>query len=315
MDKANGSEDAKGAQDLSFELFIPQMYPWEVMKEGVERAEGLGFEKMWVADHFVSPVDPASDWFEAWTLLPALAAVTDLIRLGTLVTSITFRNPAVLARQALTLDHISGGRLQLGLGAGGARNCHTMTGVPLWEKRERVDRFGEFVEIVDAMLRNEKTTYEGTYYQVQEAMMQPAPVQQPRPPLTIAAHGARTLGIAARYADTWSSYYPGPDLSPEEGAQVIRELNDRLSEFASEIDRDPAEIRRSFAVGYTTDTPFVSEDAFQDFVGRFWEAGIQEFVLGYAPGLDRPGFEGKWITEAEMLTRVAQDWIPTLKSG
>ena len=117
-------------------------------------AKESGFDSVWVVDHFVNPTMPTGRWFEGWTMLAALAARTNRVRLGALVTSISFRNPAMLAKEALTVDHISDGRLELGIGAGGQVNDHTMTGSEPWPPAERVDRFGEFIAIVDALLDN-----------------------------------------------------------------------------------------------------------------------------------------------------------------
>jgi alkanesulfonate monooxygenase SsuD/methylene tetrahydromethanopterin reductase-like flavin-dependent oxidoreductase (luciferase family) len=108
-----------------------------------------------------------------------------------MVTTITYRNPAILAREAQTVDHISNGRLELAIGAGGAPADSTMTGVDLWEPTERVSRFGEFVEIVDGLLRGEEVTFRGSFYQTEAARIHPAPIQQPRPPISLAAEGPR----------------------------------------------------------------------------------------------------------------------------
>lgn len=153
-----------------------------------------------VVDHFVNPFFPSEPFLDGCTLLSALATHTRRIRLGTIVTNISLHNPAVLAKQALTVDHVSGGRLELGIGAGGAETNHTMTGTPDWNPRERAARLREVVEILDQMLQNEVTAFQGNYYQVESAQMHPAPIQRPRPPLTIAALGPTSLKIAARYS-------------------------------------------------------------------------------------------------------------------
>lgn len=125
--------------------------------------ESLGFDSVWLADHFVDPYQPDSPWFEAWTLLGALATETRTIRIGTLATSMPLRNPALLARQAITVDHISNGRLEVGLGAGVRRDpVHSMIGIENWFSAERVARFREAVEIVDRSLRGETVDYEGS---------------------------------------------------------------------------------------------------------------------------------------------------------
>lgn len=292
---------------MKFGVFIAQVFPWQDMVENALFAESLGFDSLWVADHFVNPYQPEVDWFEGWTLLSGLAAKTSTIRLGTMVTHVVYRNPAVLARQAMTVDHISNGRLEIGIGSGGSRHCHEMTGVPVWKPRERTDRFIEAVEIVDSMLKQEVTTYEGHYYQVSEAQMHPAPVQRPRPPLVVATHGPITLRLAARYGDGWSHYWPGQDLTPEEALDVVRGRGNRLSELAEEFGRDLGSIKRSQAVGYTDENPLVSMQALIDFVGRYGEIGIDEFIIGYAPGYEQ--FAGKFAIEPEQLEHIADEFL------
>ena len=171
---------------------------WERTVERWRRFEELGFDSVWDCDHWIQPSRPTGPYFEAWTLLAALAARSERIRVGVLVSSNTFRHPAWLAKQAATVDHISNGRLELGFGAGWYVPEHKMLGIPFPEPRELVDRFEEAVEIIDLLLRQEVTSFTGHHYQLSEAAFRPGPVQQPRPPLTLGAHGPRMLGIVAR---------------------------------------------------------------------------------------------------------------------
>jgi alkanesulfonate monooxygenase SsuD/methylene tetrahydromethanopterin reductase-like flavin-dependent oxidoreductase (luciferase family) len=283
---------------------------WPTLVEHWKEVEALGYDSLWVADHFAISSKAGETWFDGWSLLAALATLTSKIRIGTLVTNIIYRYPAVIARQALTVDHISGGRLELGIGATSKRDrAHRMIGIENWPTAERTQRFRETVEIVDLMLRQETICYTGRYYQINEAQMGPAAIQKPRPPLTIAAHGPTTLKLAAQYADSWNSY-GGFDISPKETLQVTRQRNELLNEFCAKIGRDPQAIRRSFLAGLTADTPLASLEAFYDFVGRFQEIGINEFIfyydyqdLGPGQGMDR-----------EMLERVAREAIPKVKA-
>jgi alkanesulfonate monooxygenase SsuD/methylene tetrahydromethanopterin reductase-like flavin-dependent oxidoreductase (luciferase family) len=276
-------------RELRFGLVTPQLVPWPAMVERWQTAEQAGFDSVWVVDHFVNPTMPAGRWFEGWTMLAALATQTSRVRLGALVTSISFRNPALLAKEALTVDHISDGRLELGIGAGGQANDHTMTGSDPWPPSERVDRFAEFVTVVDALLRGEEpVSYEGAYYRVREAIMTPGPVQKPRPPITIGAGGPKMLKIAARFADTLNTSAGGfgrnttrPDS--DEAVANVRRRNELLDGYCTEIGRDPTTLRRSLLAGggANPDDPWVSVEAFQDFVGRYHEAGIDEFLFYY----------------------------------
>ena len=316
MEGSEKNSKMEGVEEgVRFGIWTPQSTPWNEIVKRWQHFEALKFDSAWVVDHFVNPYLPKGFWFEGWTLLAALAARTSTIRIGTLVTNIIYRNPALLARQALTVDHISEGRLELGIGATSARDVsHGMTGVEVWDNRQRVDRFRETIEIVDQMLRNKVTTYQGHYYQINNAEMHPAPIQSPRPPLTIAAHGPKTLKIAATYGDSWSTLVGG-DLSSQEAIEITRQRNEMLNEYAVEVGRELDTITRSLAVGWTPDTPFVSLDSFYEFVGRYREVGINEFVFGYWTREEHiPEYQDlAHITDDGMLERIAGEAIPALR--
>jgi alkanesulfonate monooxygenase SsuD/methylene tetrahydromethanopterin reductase-like flavin-dependent oxidoreductase (luciferase family) len=197
-------------------VLIEQADPWSELVQNARAIEATGFDSVWVADHFANPFEETG-WLEAWTALAGLATATDKIRLGTLVTNIVYRHPAIVAKQAVTVDHISGGRLTLGIGAGGVPTCHQMTGTPYWSGKERQDRLGEFVAMVSQLLRETHSSFAGEHYSCENAFMQPRPVQA-RLPLLIAAHGPRSLKVAAEYGDTWSFYEPGTGLTGQEAA-------------------------------------------------------------------------------------------------
>ena len=246
--------------------------------------EALGFDSICVSDHFVDYTRPGYDWFECWTLLAALATHTKRVRIGTSVTNFAWRNPAFLARQALTVDHVSNGRLELGLGAGARGTIdpsYGMTGIPDYPPGERVARFREYVEIVDQLLRNKVSSYRGKYYSLEEACMQPDPVQKPRPPITIGALGPNMLRVAAKYADTWNTF-GGSDLSRDEFVATVSRQNSFLDRECRRIGRDPETLRRSLLVF----TPFIrtmysSVQAFEDIVKEFVKIGISEFIIFY----------------------------------
>ena len=282
---------------LRFGLCTDQNLTWERTLERWRLFERLGFDSAWDCDHYVQPSRPDGPYFEGWTLLAALAARTERIRVGVLVSCNTFRHPALLAKEAVTVDHVSGGRLELGLGAGWYEPEHAMYGIAFPPPRELVDRFREAVEVVDSLLRNELTTYRGRHYQLADAAFRPGPVQRPRPPLTLGAHGPRMLRIVARYADAWNSFG-----TPEQ----IRSRSAILDEACAEIGRDPREIVRSlyYWVARASGDPWSSTDAFLDVVGRYREVGIEEFVL------DHPRDD-----QLDVLERVAADVIPSLRDG
>ena len=279
---------------------------WEEMGERWRYLEELGFDSVWLADGFVWYRDTKAPWFEAWTLLAALAVQTSRIRIGTLVTAIPFRNPAFLARQAMTVDHISNGRLELGLGAGvtgGGDPSYRTAGIEDFAPRERVARFREAVEIIDSLLRDEVSTFEGLYYQTKDAVIEPQPVQRPRPSITIAAAGPAMLKVAARHADAWNTLWE-PGRSAAEMEEVIRQRSRILDDQCAAEGRDPSTVRRSLAVyHHELDTAYDSVDAFEDDVGRFSDVGIDEFILNFPLREDQlPIFE-----------RIARDAIPRLR--
>ncbi len=295
---------------LRFGIIQLQNRPWATLAENCQKVESLGYDSFWVGDHFVNGHNVEEDWFDGWSVLTALAAQTHTIRIGALVTNIIYRNPAVLAKQALTVDHISQGRLNLGIGATTERDpSHYMTGVEVWKTAERVQRFREVIEIVDHMLRNEITTYQGRYYTITDARMKPSPIQKPRPPLTIAAIGPTTLKVAAKYADTWNTY-GGWNLTPQQTLETLRERCDQLEQYCTQIGRDPNTITRSFLVGLTDDKPFASLDAFRDFIGRYGEIGFGEFIFYY----DYPTMPADKFLNREMLERIATEAIPAIRA-
>ncbi len=210
----------------------------------------------------------------------------------------------------MTVDHISNGRLELALGSGGAPLDHSMTGIPYWEMPERINRFREVVEIVDAMLTREETSYTGQYYRVEKATMYPRPVQRPRPPLTIAAHGPKTLEITARYADCWNSF-AGFNVSAARAKEITRQRNEILNEHCARLGRDPQAIRRSLG-GTAEETLFTSSQAFEDFVESYYEIGIHEFIFAW-PHDDKSGALCG-IRDRDQLEQVAAESIPKLRA-
>lgn len=293
------------SQELRFGIITIQNLPWEKEVERWKFVEALGFDSVWVADHFVDPYEPYSPWFEGWTLLAALAARTNRIRIGTLVSSISLRNPAMLARQALTVDHISNGRLELGLGTGVTWDpAYSMIGIENWPPKERVGRFREVVEVVDRCLRNRVTTYKGQYYQLRDAIMVPSPIQRPRPPITIGASGSLMLKLAARYADTWNSVPGEWHTSPDKMLEQTRRRNRLLNDYCEEIGRDPQTLRRSLLVfGSEAETVFNSVDTFNEVVKRYRNVGITDFIF-YYPSRDE---------QIQILQQIARTAIPKLR--
>jgi alkanesulfonate monooxygenase SsuD/methylene tetrahydromethanopterin reductase-like flavin-dependent oxidoreductase (luciferase family) len=295
--------------DVRFQVATLPNASWDEVLERFLKVEALGFDLASMADHFVNWANPSTPWFDLWTHAAAAAAKTTRIRLSALVAQIPLRNPAMLARQALSLDNISNGRLELGLGLGLPIDpSYDMMGIPNWSNKERVARFDEYVEIVDRMLTNEVTSYEGRYYQVNEAIMNPRPVQSPRPPIVIAAMGPVMLKKAAKYADIWNS------LSfAEEFEDQLSETRDRIARIdahCAEIGRDPSTLRRSYVMFDAKSRAsggmikyYESEAVFADMVERVLALGITDIGL-YYPERDE---------QQPMFERIATDVIPKLR--
>ena len=295
---------------LRFHVLLLPNAGWEELKARVLRLEELGIEVAARADHVVDWTNPAAPWFEAWSALAALAEATTTIRLSTVVSQIPLRNPAMLARQVSAVDQISNGRVELGLGSGLSIDpSSAMIGVPAWEPGERVARFAEYVDLIGQLFRNEVTTYEGRYYQVDGAPRQQA-VQAPRPPILIAALGRRMMRLAARHADIWNSISFLPSF--EEQLAETRGRREAIDAECEEIGRDPATLRRSYtmfdararsrggAIGY-----YESRDRFVDEVSRLAELGISDVGLYYPLDPDQLG----------SFEEIAGEVLPGLRSA
>jgi alkanesulfonate monooxygenase SsuD/methylene tetrahydromethanopterin reductase-like flavin-dependent oxidoreductase (luciferase family) len=250
----------------------------EQMREDWGYLDRLGICSLWLGDHYGVPRLPELPLWETWTLLAVLAGQTSRSTLGTLVTNVAMRNPAVLAKQITTVDHLSGGRLIVGLGTGYYEQEHAWVGVPFPPARDRVTRLGEAVEILDRLLRGERFRRDGEYFKVDHAPLFPRPVQHPRPPFMVGAFGARSLDVVATRADAWS--FAGRLGEPPESAlRRFRELGARLDDLCVAGGRAPAGVRRSYLAGFADEHPFGSTDAFDDVTGRLVEAGTDEIVF------------------------------------
>ena len=280
---------------VRFGVLTPQNVPWEELLGQWRTVEELGFDSVRVADHWVDFIEPHQPWFDAWALLGALASHTGRIRLGPLISPVAFHNPAFLARRAATIDHISSGRLELGLGTGipGTFDpSYSMAGLDDLSGRERVARLGEAVTIIDSLFRHEVTTFEGTFYRVHDAVLMPQPVQTPRPPITIAAFGPAMLDLTARHADTWSFMAPVPPMTTDTH-RWISQMIGAMDDACRRIDRDPSSLRRSLLVGKVEETfRCPSEGEFTDMVEQLLELGISEIIMPYpSEREDLPRFE------------------------
>jgi alkanesulfonate monooxygenase SsuD/methylene tetrahydromethanopterin reductase-like flavin-dependent oxidoreductase (luciferase family) len=291
------------APGLRFGLFLSQASKtWPQVLDEFTMAEALGFDHAWLVDHLVdTDGTPENGCLEAWTLLAAIAARTERIRLGVLVSSNTFRHPALLLKEAVTVDHVSGGRVNLGIGTGWHEDEHRRYGIDLPAPGERVDRFEEAVELIARLMREESATVYGRHYRLDDARLRPQPLQQPRIPIVIAAHRPRMLRIAARYADQWDTFAAMPGAATEGVEAQLAERIAGLDAACRAIGRDPAEIRRST---WTTREALRSTDAYLDFVRRHHRLGFTDFST-VAPK----------TADMAVLRAIATDVLPELRAG
>lgn len=226
-------------RSMRFGLDVAQQrMPWDELVRRVRLAEELGFDGAWGFDHF-QPMyaEGPGETFEGMTTLAALAAVTTRIRLGLLVTGVTYRHPSVFAAQALTVDHASHGRLELTLGAAWFDKEHDELGIPFPPTGERFALLEDTLEIVSRLFTGDVVTYEGKVVSLRNAQLRPTPVQQPHPPIWIGGSGPRrTLPLVARYADAWHSFGTPNSLRP---------AYERIDQLAIAAGRDPSDILRA----------------------------------------------------------------------
>jgi F420-dependent oxidoreductase-like protein len=233
---------------------------WRIADEG-------GFDHVWDFDHLASIGDGGPDRpiYEGWTLQAAIAEATKRVRIGCLVTGNTYRNPALLAKEAVTVDHLSGGRLEFGIGAAWAEIEHEMYGIEGLD--HRVGRLSESLRIIKSLFTEERTNFDGRYYHFKDAIANPKPIQKPYPPFWIGASGPTTLRLVARHADVWNIAGGNPNR--------VKELTPMLEEACGAVGRDPSEIRRSIQFGWDG----VDRQQLLELCARYRELGVTEQVI------------------------------------
>jgi alkanesulfonate monooxygenase SsuD/methylene tetrahydromethanopterin reductase-like flavin-dependent oxidoreductase (luciferase family) len=263
-------------------LILPE-HRWGVAAEKWRRAEDLGFDHAWTYDHIAWGELRDSPWFASIPTLTAAAMATTTIRLGTLVASPNFRHPVPFARELISLDDISGGRLTLGVGSGGQGWDATILGQRPWSLAERTSRFGEFVDLLDRLLREPEVSFSGRYWRAHEARTHPGCVQQPRIPFAVAATAPRSMRVAAAHAAVWVTNgdrsHRGPPLGPDEGAGVVARQLALLAETCEAQGRDPASIARLVLTGTRLDAGLRSRQAFQEVKEAYAAAGATDLVV------------------------------------
>ncbi|MEW2579373.1 LLM class flavin-dependent oxidoreductase [Streptomyces syringium] len=266
-------------------VILPDRRWSEGGRETWQRAEELGFHTAYTYDHLSWRTFRDGPWFGAIPTLTAAAAATSRLRLGTLVTSPNFRHPVTLAKELISLDDISGGRITLGIGAGGSgfdATALSKDGEGAWTPRERADRFAEFVPLLDRLLTEDVVTAPGEHYSAFEVRNIPGCVQRPRLPFAVAATGPRGLKLAARHGQAWVTT-GDPKVSetgtPDQSLEAIAGQIEKLGAACAAEGRDVAELEKVLLTGFTPDRPLASFDAFVDFAGRHAELGFDEIVV------------------------------------
>ncbi len=242
-----------------------------------QAADDAGFDHLWLMDHFLPLGQSATGWyrhephddvFEAWTTLAAMAERTKQIRIGVNVTGNLYRHTAVLAKMAATVDHLSGGRLEMGIGAAWAEREFDSLGIPMPPRGERIERLDEACEVLELLWTRDVADYDGRYYRLRGAISEPKPVQRPHPPLWIGGSGERkTLRVAAKHADVWNI----PGAEPDEAAR----LSGVLDAHCADVGRDPREIRRSVGIRFDPAAPARTAERAQAMLER----GFTELLI------------------------------------
>ena len=264
---------------------------WSVARERWRAAETLGFDHAWTYDHLTWRSLRDGPWFGALPTLTAAATATTRLRLGTLVASPNFRHPVPFAKELMTLDDISQGRLTVGLGAGGTGFDATALGQEPWSRRERADRFEEFVTLLDRLLAQPATTHEGRFYSAREARAVPGCVQQPRVPFAIAAEGTRGMRLAAALGATWVIV---------DGRGDAHDRIRRMLEVCAAAGREPETLGRLVLLGFR-ERPLAALEAFRDCAGRYAAMGFTDLVVHW------PRDAEPFTAQTRVLERVARE--------
>jgi F420-dependent oxidoreductase-like protein len=234
---AHGADDSMAK--IRFGLFAPQVgASYGAVRERAQLADQLGFDSIFFVDHFWSRGLVDLPHLEAWTLMASIAAVTERLRIGTLVVCNSYRNPALVAKMTASLDHISKGRAVLGLGAGWMDEEYRAYGYPFPSIRVRLEQLDEGLQVIQRMLSEERASFQGRYYSVDQAINSPKPIQKPRPPILIGGAGEKKmLRIVAEHADIWNC--------PNNASRQLAQKLDTLHRHCQEIGRDPGQIEIS----------------------------------------------------------------------
>ena len=280
-------------QPITFGVVTGQhQLTWPQLQEQWRLAEEAGFDSIWLFDHFLALYgDPDGPCLEASTLLAALALKTSRVRIGVLVYGNTHRNPALLAKELATVDHLSNGRLTIGIGAGWNEPEHRAYGIPFPSAADRVTMLDEGLQVMRSLFTERRTTFQGAHYQLEDAPFAPKPVQA-RVPILIGGERPMMLKLVAKHADLWDS-----SRSPE----ALREGREQIARNCAEIGRDPAEIACSVSLGADR---LEDDRGFAELVRAYHAAGARQLLFDFPLG--GPGLE--------TALRIARETLPALRA-
>ncbi|MFE9429178.1 LLM class flavin-dependent oxidoreductase [Kitasatospora sp. NPDC006697] len=290
-------------------VVLPE-HRWDTARRIWREVEEWGFDHAWTYDHLSWRSLKDGPWFGALPTLTAAATATERIRLGTLVTSPNFRHPVTWAKDVMTLDDVSGGRFIAGIGAGADGHDTEVLGSSAMTPGQRQDRFREFVELSDRLLRAPETDHRGRYFQAVGARMLPGCVQRPRVPFALAATGPRGLALVAEHAQIWITNGDPRRfgrLSEHEGLTLVGQQQDRLDQACATAGRAPSELARMINGSVVGDRPLASVERFVDFVGRCAEHGFTDVLVHY------PRSSSPFAADTRVFQRIAAEGLPAVR--
>jgi probable F420-dependent oxidoreductase len=268
--------------------FSQQVQPIDVHIDIWRIGDQAGFDHIWPFDHLIAlGPDPAAPIFDGWTVLGAMAAITTRARIGLNVTGNLYRHPGLMAKMAVTVDHLSNGRLEFGIGTGWNEPEFTQFGLPFPSAGDRVTMLDESLRAMKLLWSAPRSTFKGRFYELKDAIAEPKPVQRPHPPVWIGSKGERMLRLTARHADVWHSNAG----TFEESAAI----NEALDAACVKIGRDPASVRRSVSL------PFTAPDETLRRAEASIDAGFTELLMMIGGGTARAGDPRKRAEEAAAL--------------
>lgn len=265
---------------MQISVKLAPTFAYSELEQFWRTADRLGFEAIWNYDHFYGLDANTTPTLEGWTTLAAMGVVVGRARVGCMVTGVTYRNPAVLAKMAVAVDHITGGRLDFGIGAGWHADEHRAYGIEFPSPGVRVAMLDEALTVIRRLWTEDSVTFDGEFFHLTDALCEPKPVQRPHPPIVIGGSKPKMLRVIARHADEWN-------MPNHNGPAVWGETSTRLDAACADVGRDPADVRRSVQIFLHPQQPGQVDEQLEQ-LPQFEELGCQHAVLSFyqPPGED-----------------------------